>query len=169
VQTALDSTASAKTALAKRRARLVATAAVLLDAYHVATVLAIQTLESVACGAVVRHARSRAEFWAARAREVSLETGEKEARGRNAVYTPEVRGALENYVRALRDGRERLREKRKGAERALWGYGVGREDGEKEKVMKEIARVYGELVKEIAEVGRDVERLRGGTGRGRRG
>jgi len=46
----------------------------------------------------------------------------------------------------------------------LWGYGVGRKgEGEssKEKVMKEVARVYGELVREIGEVGRDVERLKG--------
>jgi hypothetical protein len=27
--------------------------------------------------------------------------------------------------------------------------------------MKEIARVYGELIKEVKEVGKDVERLRG--------
>jgi len=32
---------------------------------------------------------------------------------------------------------------------------------EKERVMREIARVYGEMVKEVREVGRDVERLKG--------
>ena len=52
---------------------------------------------------------------------------------------------------------------RKGdAERVLWGYGVGREEGnEKGKVMKEIARVYSELERDLKEVGADVERLRG--------
>jgi len=54
-----------------------------------------------------------------------------------------------------------LRERKDTAERILWGYGVGREDRDKEKVMREIARVYKELQKEIAEVTRDVERLRG--------
>lgn len=80
------------------------------------------------------------------------------------MYTDQAKDALQEYVRNLKDGTERLRERKKGAERVLWGYGVGRTEeeggGEKEKVMKEIARVYGELAKEIAEVGRDVEKLR---------
>jgi hypothetical protein len=90
---------------------------------------------------------------------------EKAIRGEKMVYTDQVKDALQEYVRNLRDGRERLRERKKGAERVLWGYGVGRTEdegsAEKEKVMREIARVYGELVREVAEVGRDVERLRG--------
>ncbi len=77
------------------------------------------------------------------------------------VYTAPVREALENYMRNLRDGMDRGRERKGQAERVLWGYGVGREEGDKEKVMKEIARVYGELKREVEEVGRDVERLRG--------
>ena len=83
------------------------------------------------------------------------------------LYTDEVRNALENYVRELRMGRERGRERRAQAERTLWGYGVGRkegesgEGGEKEKVLRECARVYGELMREVESVGRDVERLRG--------
>ena len=83
------------------------------------------------------------------------------------VYTEEVKSALGVYMANLRDGRERLNERRREAERVLWGYGVGRqeEDGRpsgKEKTMKEIARVYGELAKELSEVGKDVERLKGG-------
>ena len=81
------------------------------------------------------------------------------------VYTPEVIEALGRYKENLRDARQRLSDRKRGAERALWGYGVGRraDDGgrEKEKVMREIARVYGELGKEVRDVGRDVERLRG--------
>ena len=64
-------------------------------------------------------------------------------------------------MRELRGGRERLRERGKLRERDLWGYGVGREDGGKERVMREIARVFGELKQEVEEVRRDVERLRG--------
>lgn len=64
-------------------------------------------------------------------------------------------------MRELRGGRERLKERVKLKERDLWGYGVGREDGGKERVMREIARVFGELCGEIEEVKRDVERLRG--------
>lgn len=94
-----------------------------------------------------------------------MEAMEKKEKGERMVYTDEVREALGEYVRHLRDGRERLKERRKGAERVLLGYGVGREaEGEgagKEKVMREIARVYGELMREVGEVGKDVERLRG--------
>lgn len=81
------------------------------------------------------------------------------------MYTDEVLNALENYTRELRMGRERGRERKAQAERTLWGYGVGRKEGEggeeKEKVLRECARVYGELMREIQSVGRDVERLRG--------
>lgn len=96
---------------------------------------------------------------------MNYQVKEKAIRGEKLVYTDQVKDALQEYVRNLRDGRERLRERRNEAERVLWGYGVGRTEeeggGEKEKVMREIARVYGELVKEVAEVGRDVERLKG--------
>lgn len=57
---------------------------------------------------------------------------EKSGKGEKLVYSEEVRGALEAYVRHLRDARERLREKRGDAEKVLWGYGVGR--GEEEGV-----------------------------------
>lgn len=63
-------------------------------------------------------------------------------------------------MRELRGGRERLKERGKLKERDLWGYGVGREDERKERQMREIARVYGELRGELEEVKRDVQRLR---------
>ena len=168
-QQTLSAHSSTKTALAQRRAAIVATATVLMDAYHLSTILVIQTLESASGGAVPRHARARADYWALRARELGLEAREKEGQAEAVVYTPVVRGALENYASALRDGRERLGERERGADRALWGYGIGREDGgEKEKVMREVARVYGELGREVEEVRRDVERLKGGRGKGGR-
>lgn len=80
------------------------------------------------------------------------------------VYSEEVMRALGVYGRCLGDGRVRFRERKEQAERVLWGYGVGREEGGnggKEKVMREVGRVYGELMGEVREVGRDVERLRG--------
>jgi len=90
---------------------------------------------------------------------------EKYLRGEKLIYTDDVRNALGEYMRHLKDARERLRDRRRGAEKLLWGYGVGREENGggswKEKVMKEIGRVYGELKKEVEEVGRDVKRLKG--------
>lgn len=159
-----ESIAKKRTALEHRRQALVSNTTTLLSIYHLASALTIQILESSKHGAAARHARARADLLSAQAAETKLDAGEKKARAEKQVYSEEVRRALANYVRHLRDARERLRERRSAAERALWGYGVGRKEGEgleKEKVMKEIARVYGELVKEVAEVGRDVERLRG--------
>lgn len=78
---------------------------------------------------------------------------------RNTIYTAEVSNALVNYKEQLRDGRARLRQRQKDAEKELERYGVGREG--KEKVMKEIARVYGEMARQIREVRKDMERLKG--------
>jgi hypothetical protein len=130
---------------------------------HLATVLIIQILEQNKHGAVARHVKSKAEWLGLSARQLALEAKDKGARAERAVYTDGVRDALENYVRNLRNARDRLGEREREAKKLLWGYGVGREDGdsEKEKVMREIAKVYGELVREVREVGRDVAKLKG--------
>ena len=132
-----------------------------LGVYHIAIAQVIRILEQNKHGSVSRFYKTKAEYLEMSAKQVELQVKEKMARGEKMVYTEEVKNALEHYMRNLRDGRERLRERKKDAERILWGYGVGREEGDKERRMREIARVYGELVKELAEVGRDVERLRG--------
>ncbi|PMD22650.1 hypothetical protein NA56DRAFT_702437 [Hyaloscypha hepaticicola] len=164
IQTLQSEIRNKQTNLATRRTELVSKTTTLLGLYHLATTLVILILEQSVHGSVSRHVKARSEMLAASAQSLSLQVREKAVRGEKMVYTEEVKGALREYVRHLRDGRERLRERRKEAERVLWGYGVGRMEeggGEKEKVMKEIARVYGEMVMELKEVGRDVERLKG--------
>ncbi|KAL5323966.1 hypothetical protein ACEPPN_008508 [Leptodophora sp. 'Broadleaf-Isolate-01'] len=127
--------------------------------------LTIRTLEQTTHGSLSRHLKARSEYLALKAAQVLYEAKSKREKGEKVVYTDEVQGALENYVRELRSGRERGRERKREAERVLWGYGVGRREGEggeeKEKVLREVARVYGELVREVEEVGRDVKKLRG--------
>lgn len=87
---------------------------------------------------------------------------EKKARvGEGLVYGAEARRALAVYGEHLRDGRVRMEGRRGGAERELGRYGVGR-DGGKERVMREIARVWGEMEGEMEEVRGDIGRLRGG-------
>jgi hypothetical protein len=144
---------------------LVSKTTTLLGLYHLATTLVILILEQSVHGSVSRHVKAHAELLSISAQSLQYQVKEKEMRGEKMVYTEQVKSALQEYVRNLRDGRERLRERKKGAERVLWGYGVGRteEEGgaEKEKVMREIARVYGEMVRELREVGRDVEKLKG--------
>ncbi|KAH7357050.1 hypothetical protein BKA65DRAFT_534797 [Rhexocercosporidium sp. MPI-PUGE-AT-0058] len=154
-----------RTNLADRRSRLTTNTTTLLTLHHLATHLVIRTLEQTTHGALSRHLKARSEYLSLKATQVLYEARGKREKGEKLVYTEEVRGALENYVRELRGGRERGRERAREAERVLWGYGVGRKEGEggeeKQRVLREVARVYGELTREVKEVGRDVERLRG--------
>ncbi|CZS90526.1 uncharacterized protein RAG0_01578 [Rhynchosporium agropyri] len=151
-----------KAELAERRIKLATHTTTLLTLHHLATHLLIRILEQTSHGLLARHIKARSEYLALRAGQLATEVRGLKEKGERIVYSEEVKGALETYVGELRGGRERGRERRTQAERVLWGYGVGREDrGEKERVMREIAKVYGELVREVEEVGQDVERLRG--------
>ncbi|KAB5583479.1 hypothetical protein GE09DRAFT_302954 [Coniochaeta sp. 2T2.1] len=89
---------------------------------------------------------------------------------RREVYTPEVIRALERYGGHLRDGKGRLREEIRGLMGELGRYGVridtgidGRGGGEgdeaKERTMREMARVYREMGRQVEEVRGDLERL----------
>lgn len=80
------------------------------------------------------------------------------------VYDAKAKEALRNYMMHLKDSRSRLRQKKRDVEKELWAYGVGRGDedgGRKEGVMREVARVYVGLGKEMEEVKRDLRRLQG--------
>lgn len=149
-----------KADLTERRTALVSKTTTLLSLYHLATTLVILILEQNIHGSIARHIKAHSELLSLSAQTLQYQVQEKAVRGEKMVYTEDVKGALDVYVRNLTDGRERLRERRGAAEKVLWGYGVGRE-GEKERVMREVARVYGGFVREIGEVGGDVERLRG--------
>lgn len=142
---------------------LVSKTTTLLAIYHLAITLIIRILEQTKHGSVARHVKTKAEFLGLSARHAELEVKEKVGRAERLVYTPEVVDALQNYMTNLRDGQERLKERERDAKRVLWGYGIGRVEGgseEKEKIMREIARVYGSLIREVRDVGRDVEKLR---------
>lgn len=90
---------------------------------------------------------------------------------RREVYTPEVRNALRECKEWLVGEQQGLREEIKRGEEVLGEYGVEvhiegegegeekRGDAEKEKVMREIARVYGQMEREVDVVRRDLERL----------
>ena len=119
----------------------------------------IRILEQNKHGQLARSIKSKSELLCAEAKQEELNAKIVYLTARNTIYTPEVSSALANYKEHLRDGRARLRQRQKDAERELERYGVGREG--KEKVMREIARVYGEMGRQIREVRRDVERLKG--------
>ncbi|RDL40279.1 Uncharacterized protein BP5553_00258 [Venustampulla echinocandica] len=154
--------------LHKQHALLAARTTSLLQTYQIATALTIQLLETSKNGSLSleKYYLTKMNSLALEMQKIELDAREKALKGEKMVYTPDVANALGRYMENLRDGRERLKDRKRGAERVLWGYGIGRrqEEGgrEKERVMREIARVYGELLKEVEEAGRDVKRLKGG-------
>ena len=162
IETQLSTLSDQKSDLASRRLALVSKVTTLLSLHHLATTLSILHLEQTKHGLLSRHLKSKTEVLSLTAQSLAHSALEKKIKGEKTVYGEDAKSALSEYVRTLRDGRERLKERKGQAERVLWGYGVGREgSGEKERTMREIARVYRELQKEIREVGRDVGRLKG--------
>ncbi|KAJ2894051.1 hypothetical protein MKZ38_007968 [Zalerion maritima] len=82
---------------------------------------------------------------------------------RKTVYTPQAVSALKRYSIHLRDARGRVEESIRTLEMELASYGVGVEGREqKERTMKEVARVYRDMGRQIEEVGADLDRLKGG-------
>jgi hypothetical protein len=159
ISTLSTTISSQKAALETARLALVPLTTKVLEQYRAATELTIRILEQNKHGQLARSIKSKSELLAAEAKQEELNAKIVYATARNTIYTPEVSSALANYKEHLRDGRARLRQRQKDAEKELERYGVGREG--KEKVMKEIARVYGEMGRQIREVKRDMERLKG--------
>ncbi|KAK4656377.1 hypothetical protein QC762_311300 [Podospora pseudocomata] len=77
------------------------------------------------------------------------------------VYSPEVATALGNYSRHLRDAKSRLEERIKGLEGQLGEYHHQDASTEREKTrkMREMARVYADMGRQLDEVRKDLERL----------
>lgn len=143
-------------------------------------------------GTVARSLELRAASAALDARRREVDAGEALAAAKRAVYTPEVAVALGRYTAHLRGGKARLREEIAVLEEELAAYGVGgagaegegdgdsddsgdRGDGargvggpgraSKERRMREMARVYREMGRQLEEAKGDLERL--GKRRGR--
>jgi hypothetical protein len=147
-----------KSHLAAAGARLVPLTIRILEAYRNAIELVIRILEQNKHGQLSRFTKAKAEVAALSAQELEFNAQSTLYQGLGSVYTAEVTDALRNYTEHLRVSRSRLREREREAGMELSRYGVGRDDN-KEKVMKEVARVYGEMGKQIDEVKKDVERL----------
>ena len=136
----------------------------LLRLHAKATELVIQHLERTAHGSIARSSKARIEHLSLTAAQVSLNIRATYLNALGTFYSPEVLEALKTYVLHLKDGRSRLRQKGKDLKIELRGYGIGKEgngDARKEKVMRELARIYGELSQQLEDVRKDIERLRG--------
>ncbi|KAI6521169.1 hypothetical protein MCOR08_008232 [Pyricularia oryzae] len=135
--------------------------------------LEAQTLGSLARTLEAKHGAS-ARSLELRAAEVALSArqGEAEAkaalyRARRNVYSPEAGEALEAYAAHLRDSKVRVFEACRARRAELAEYGVVEgddEDGEvemgkKEKAMRDLAKTYRDMGRQINEVKRDLDRL----------
>jgi N-acetyl-anhydromuramyl-L-alanine amidase AmpD len=79
------------------------------------------------------------------------------------IYTPETVAALHNYGAHLKDAKSRTAERVRSLEDELAEYGVGVQGGEgKEKTMREMAKVYREMRRQVDDVQVDLERLQKG-------
>lgn len=109
-----------------------------------------------------------------RASEAALTAQRQEAEAETALwlarrdtYTPEAARALANYASHLKDAKARLNEAIHTLKGELEAYGVDagegstadRGEGGKEKVMREMARVYRDMGRQVEEVRGDLERL----------
>lgn len=153
--------AEQRLALQSARAALTPLATSVLRVRTSCAEASIRVLETAKHGAVARHARASAEVLGLQAQTAEGEARMASAKAAGIVYSAEARRALRAYKEHLRDGRARLGMRERDAEAVLGGYGVGREEG-KERVLREMARVWGEMEREGEEVRRDIERLRGG-------
>ncbi|KAH6621662.1 hypothetical protein B0J18DRAFT_368485 [Chaetomium sp. MPI-SDFR-AT-0129] len=111
-----------------------------------------------------------------RATETALTAQRQEAeaevalwQARRDTYTPEAAQALVNYAAHLRDAKGRLNESIRTLEAELTAYGVTRDSGPgqeggtssagKQKTMREMARVYHDMGRQVEEVRGDLERF----------
>ncbi|TLD17796.1 uncharacterized protein PgNI_00959 [Pyricularia grisea] len=158
--------ATAKAELSSERLAAAAAVQRLLD-------LEAQVLGSLARTLEAKHGAS-ARSLELRAAEVALSArqGEAEAkaalyRARRDVYTPEAGEALEAYAAHLRDSKVRVFEacRARRAELAEYGVAEGYEEGgevemgKKEKAMRDLAKTYRDMGRQINEVKRDLDRL----------
>lgn len=132
----------------------------LLDTYTTSLTHLIRALEAKH-GVVARSVDLRASRTALQAQHTQTSVESALHNGRNEIYAPEAQTALKNYASHLRDARMRTEERVKGLMAELGEYGVGVDEG-KEKKMREMAKVYREMGRQMDDAKGDLERLQRG-------
>ncbi|KAL2265868.1 hypothetical protein VTJ83DRAFT_6968 [Remersonia thermophila] len=112
-------------------------------------------------GAVARSLELRATESALTAQRQQAEADAALWQARRHIYTPEAVRALANYTSHLRDAKGRLAEAVNALQAELGVYGVGAADGgnNKEQVLRDLARVYRDMDRQVGEVQEDLKRL----------
>lgn len=143
------------------RLRLAEDVAALLADEARAVGLLVRALEGKH-GVVARSLELRAAEVGLAARRAEVEARMVARAVEGDVYTPETVSALTNYGVHLRDARVRVEESIRRLEMELEGYGVGAQRGQaqaQEGRMREMARVYRAMEREMDEVKKDLKRL----------
>lgn len=150
---------TAEADLSAHRLRSLGALTALLQSATEALCLLVRALE-VKHGVVARSLELRAAEVSLHARRHDAEAAIAAASVRRSVYSPQTVAALSNYAAHLRDAKIRGEERIRGLTAELGEYGVGVEGGEnKERMMREMSRVYREMGKQMDDVGKDLERL----------
>ncbi|KAL2148880.1 hypothetical protein VTH82DRAFT_1566 [Thermothelomyces myriococcoides] len=118
-------------------------------------------------GPVARSLEFRATEAALTARRQEAEAETTLRLARRETYTPEAVRALANYASHLRDAKGRLNEAIRTLRAELEAYGLDEGDagsendarGGREKAMREMARVYHDMNRQIEDVRTDLEKL----------
>lgn len=154
------SVAERKASVARARVDAASALASLLQRHARALDLLVRALEAKH-GPIARSLEFRAAEVALTAQKQAAEAEAALWRARRDVYPPEAVRALANYAAHLRDARGRLGEAIRSRKAELDAYGVGEgSDGKgKERTMREMARVYREMRRQVEDVRVDLERL----------
>jgi hypothetical protein len=151
--------AEAEQSLMDARLKTLTSLAELLQAYDLAIAQLIRILESKH-GVVARSLELRASEVSLEAQRSEINVEETTSTLKKEMYTPETITALRNYAAHLRDAKIRSTERIRGLQAELGEYGVGVEGGDsKEKTMREMARVYREMSRQMGDVKGDLHRL----------
>ncbi|KAG6024424.1 hypothetical protein E4U19_003699 [Claviceps sp. Clav32 group G5] len=149
----------ATSALTKNRLEALVSLTKLLQSYTQMLALLVRTLES-------KHgsASRRLELQALNvSQDVQLtEAGAKVALITTSkdMYSPETISALANYSSHLKDAQMRAAERVRGLQEELADYGVGdKSERDKEKTMREMARIHREMESQMEDVKKDLARL----------
>lgn len=160
--TLADRDAEARRDVTTARLATLGSLASLLSDYDAVLASLIRCLEAKH-GAVARSLELDAASVSLQAQRVHLDAQSALWSIRKDIYSPEAVAALKNYAIHLRDARTRTEERLRGLAAELGEYGVGVKGGEdKEKLMKEMARVYREMGRQMKDAKVDLDRLRRG-------
>jgi diphthamide biosynthesis protein 3 len=128
----------------------------LLHAHTAYLAAVIRHLELHTHGTQSRHTHARATYLSTVAAGLEAKVQILALQARHAVYTPTVQRALVSYSSHLRDFREKLRKREEMVQRELDLYEDVGGDG-----LKECARRYGAIAKEIEVIKSEIARLEG--------